>query len=249
MRIIGHRGSAYYPENTEPAIRKAAELDINWVEVDVMGAADGLVLCHDDRIDDITDSTGLVRDMTIDELTDVSVTHHTTRDLSDKASPILSLNQAVDIFNDLIGLNVNLEIKPCKGDEKRTATMLMDFLADDPIAGDVLISSFEDECLAIVKQQRPDIPRGVLQHFLDDDPRQDAPLSDRANRFDPYSINVNEELLSDDEFAANVMDMRENYPIYAYTVNDIDRARQLDDMGIKGLFSDFPNKIRDGLKL
>jgi glycerophosphoryl diester phosphodiesterase len=247
MTIFGHRGSAYAPENTGPAIRKAAELGINWVEVDVMGAADGLILCHDDNIGNITDSSGLVMEMTIDELKKVMVTHHTNRNLSDKKSPVLTLEEAIDIFNDT-GLNVNLEIKPCKGDEKRTANMLMECLANDPIEGEVLISSFEDECLAIAMDRRPDIPRSVLQHFRDDDGRQETDLAARVDRFDPFSVNINHELLAEGyDFTAKVFDT--GRPVYAYTVNEVGRARQLQGMGIEGSFSDYPDKIQKGLGL
>ena len=59
---IGHRGaSAHAPENTLAAIRKAAELGADMVEVDVQASADGaLVIIHDAELSCTTNGRGSV---------------------------------------------------------------------------------------------------------------------------------------------------------------------------------------------
>ncbi len=68
--VIGHRGaSALAPENTLAAFRVAAEVGADGVEFDVQRTRDGqLVVIHDDEVDRTTNGTGLVREMTLDEL-------------------------------------------------------------------------------------------------------------------------------------------------------------------------------------
>lgn len=62
--VIAHRGaSAYAPENTLPAFRRAVELGARDVELDVqLSRDDVVVLFHDRTLDDKTDRSGRVRD-------------------------------------------------------------------------------------------------------------------------------------------------------------------------------------------
>ena len=67
---IGHRGAAgHAPENTIAAIRRGIALGVDFVELDVQRTRDGrLVVMHDKFVDRTTDGTGLVSEMTWDEL-------------------------------------------------------------------------------------------------------------------------------------------------------------------------------------
>ena len=68
--IVGHRGAAgLVPENTLAAFQVAADLRINDVEFDVQCTRDGhLVVFHDNEVDRVTDGSGLIYDMTLDEV-------------------------------------------------------------------------------------------------------------------------------------------------------------------------------------
>lgn len=67
---IGHRGAAgRAPENTLAAIRAGISLGCDFVEVDVQRTRDDrLVLMHDTLVDRTTDGTGLVSDLTWQQL-------------------------------------------------------------------------------------------------------------------------------------------------------------------------------------
>ncbi|HRC27440.1 MAG TPA: glycerophosphodiester phosphodiesterase family protein, partial [Alphaproteobacteria bacterium] len=60
--LIGHRGVARYaPENTLESIHTAADMGLEWVELDVKLTRDGVpVLFHDDTLDRTTNGTGFV---------------------------------------------------------------------------------------------------------------------------------------------------------------------------------------------
>lgn len=68
--VIAHRGAhAQSPENSIPAIRKAAELGCDYVELDVRTTRDHqLVLMHDRSVERTTTGTGRIVDMTLDEI-------------------------------------------------------------------------------------------------------------------------------------------------------------------------------------
>src|SRR3970040_2158507 len=68
--ILGHRGaSAYAPENTLAAFRRALELGADGFELDVTLSADGVpVVIHDDTVDRTTDGSGPVANLTLAQL-------------------------------------------------------------------------------------------------------------------------------------------------------------------------------------
>ena len=70
VQITAHRGaSGYAPENTLSSVKKALEIGVDRIEVDVQQTSDGVVvLLHDKTLDRTTDSKGKVGKMTWNEL-------------------------------------------------------------------------------------------------------------------------------------------------------------------------------------
>lgn len=68
--IIAHRGAcAEAPENTLAALRRAAELGVKWVELDVRFTADGeVVVIHDRTVNRTTNGRGAVERLTLAQL-------------------------------------------------------------------------------------------------------------------------------------------------------------------------------------
>lgn len=73
---IAHRGYSFgAPENTVAAFKVALEQRVIAVEVDLMLSKDGVVVvAHDYKLDNFTDSTGLISEKTWSELCAVTVT-------------------------------------------------------------------------------------------------------------------------------------------------------------------------------
>lgn len=69
-QLIAHRGGpAYNPENTMAAFRHAVEIGADWLEMDVQRTQDGvLIVIHDETVDRTTESTGNVKDMTLEQI-------------------------------------------------------------------------------------------------------------------------------------------------------------------------------------
>ncbi len=68
--IYAHRGaSAYAPENTRIAFKKAIELNANGIELDLQKTKDGkIVIFHDDYIDNKSNGTGKIEEYIYQEL-------------------------------------------------------------------------------------------------------------------------------------------------------------------------------------
>ncbi len=70
LRVGGHRGASRdAPENTLAAVRRAIELGVDYVEIDVHLSRDAeLVVIHDPDLGHTTDGTGTVGGLTTDDL-------------------------------------------------------------------------------------------------------------------------------------------------------------------------------------
>jgi glycerophosphoryl diester phosphodiesterase len=70
MQVIGHRGvPSEAPRNTLASLRRAIELGLDYVEVDLRTTSDGKIVdLHNSTVDDTTDGTGEVSSMTCAEI-------------------------------------------------------------------------------------------------------------------------------------------------------------------------------------
>jgi glycerophosphoryl diester phosphodiesterase len=70
MLRVGHRGArAYAPENTLASFKKALELGVDAVELDVRKTKDNqIVVIHDADVKRTTDGEGLVNELTLGQI-------------------------------------------------------------------------------------------------------------------------------------------------------------------------------------
>lgn len=99
--IYAHRGaSAMYPEHTLPAYEEALRRGADGVECDVRLTADGVaVLWHDDTVDRCSNGTGKVSSMTYAQLCELDI-YHWRADVpavSDEQTRIMTLEQLLDL--------------------------------------------------------------------------------------------------------------------------------------------------------
>jgi glycerophosphoryl diester phosphodiesterase len=70
MIVVAHRSAGHLaPENTLAAIRKAIELGVDYLELDVQTTGDGRLVCsHDSAVDRTTTGTGHIRQMSAEQV-------------------------------------------------------------------------------------------------------------------------------------------------------------------------------------
>lgn len=76
INMIAHRGlSAVAPENTVSAFKLAAKAGFKYVETDIRRTKDGYwVVMHDATVDRMTDGTGAIEDLTLEEIRKLKIT-------------------------------------------------------------------------------------------------------------------------------------------------------------------------------
>lgn len=231
-RVIGHRGiAAAAPENTLTGFRVAVEAGISWVEYDVMLSADNVPLLHHDETLGRTDNgTGLVADLTFEELRRLDAGAWFAPGFAGERIP--SFEDTIACCRAL-GMSMNVEIKPSEGRAVETAEIVCAVLNER--CGDLLdrivVSSFERVCLEVAKEKAPRFHRGFLCESLEDGWRA------AAEDLGCVSVHPHHACLD----AASVAAIREaGFLTLTYTVNDPLRAAALMEWGVDAVITDAP---------
>jgi glycerophosphoryl diester phosphodiesterase len=238
-KVIGHRGAAgYAPENTIEGIHAAADLGVEWVELDVKLTRDQVpIIFHDDNLQRITGTNMNVADVDYDFIAQLDAGSWYGE--SFLGAKIPTLIEAVDALIER-NLGLNLEIKPCPGRERETAEVALDVLSqiwDDH--DKLLISSFQHVSLESALEIAYDWHRGLL--LSEEWPENWVEL---AEYLAVSTINLNGNEVSREQ----VEDALElELPILAYTINDPMRARELQSWGIDSFFTDTPDIILENI--
>lgn len=238
-QVIGHRGAcAYAPENTRESILTAADMGVKWVEVDVKLTKDGVpIVFHDDTLERITDGAGAVAETLYEDIQHLDA--GSKFGASFAGAKILTLIELLDILEEK-SLSANIEIKPCPGREKETAEVVMDYLTrcwDEPDR--ILISSFSHVALETAMDMAPYYPRGFL---LDEEWPEN--WQEIARHLDVSVVSFNGHTVTRED-VEEAIDFGK--PVIAYTINDPQKARQLQGWGVDGFFTDEPDTLMANL--
>jgi len=164
---IAHRGaSAYEPENTLRAFKRAFELKADIVEVDVRLSRDGrVVVIHDDTVDRTTNGKGYVKDMTLDELKRLN---------AGKGERIPTLQEVIDAIKGKMGLLIDVKAPP-PIEKKLVKIVEENGMEEDTI---IIVYSWSNRtAVKRVKELNPRIRTAALFNY----PPIDLPLALRIN--------------------------------------------------------------------
>ena len=141
---IGHRGaSAYAPENTMAAFRKAYQIGADGIELDVQLSKDNhVIIMHDYRLDRTTTGKGLVSKKTLKELKSLDAGQWFSKDF--KSEPILTLRELFEFAKGK--MLVNIELKKTRQPLK-LAYAVKSLVDEYDMLNDCLLTSFDKKYL------------------------------------------------------------------------------------------------------
>ena len=217
MIIFGHRGAPGYPrraENTIGSFRKALQYGATGLEMDVRRTLDGcLVVIHDDTIDRTTNGSGRVRDLTYEELRQFD---------AGCGEPIPLLTDVLNEFGGQCWLNIELKDPGIAPDVKR-------LVLERQLETHVIVSTFDWEEL---RPLRPEISIALLSSRLWN-------LVRRARELGASAIHPRRNIVT----ARLIASAREaKLRVHVWTVNDPAEMARLRELGIDGIFTDFPER-------
>lgn len=218
--VYAHRGaSAEFPENTIAAFRRALELEVEGIELDVHLSKDGVpVVIHDDTVDRTTNGSGAVSDLTVDELQVLN---------AGEGEPVPTLEQVLD----LIGDKVHLDIEVKANEAGEAVVELLKGRTDTRW----LISSFDWNVLRYVRSVDADAELWPLTVGATDE------AIEMAKALGSRALAIHQGALDEDIVAF----LREQeLGFWPWTVNDPERAIVLADWGAIGICTDDPAAIQ-----
>ena len=225
MLKIGHRGAkGHAPENTLISFRKAVDMQVDGIELDVHRSADGeLMVIHDETIDRTTNGKGFVNRLSLRELKGV---------LIENKHQIPTLEEVLDLVNQ--ECFVNIELKSYETAEK-TVELIEKYIEEKNWNYDrFLVSSFDWNALQQVRFLNDEIPIGVLTET-------DLDLALAFAKFiQAKSIHPHFHLLT----KANTARMQEKrLQVIPWTINKTEDIQKIKSFKVNGIITDFPNRI------
>ncbi len=162
VNVISHRGAnKYAPQNTVPAFKKALEIGVDGFETDVhLTADDHIVICHNYTVDETSNGSGNVSDMTLERLRDLDFGSYYSADFAGTQLP--TLEEFLEICTDSSIKVMNIEIKEPKNGSKEIADKTIAAVKEYGLFDKLLISSFDPAILVQCKKVDPNCKTGFL---------------------------------------------------------------------------------------
>lgn len=166
--IIAHRGvPAKAPENTFASFQLAIESDADIIETDLWFTRDRVIVCHhDETLDRVTDGTGAIPWMTLEEIKQVHVKRSYCGRFDEAQFPderIPTLQQLLDFTPPDIGLALELK-DPSFGDPDRAA-QLIEMIRPRIENETVMLLSFDTDLLWTARRVEPAVWIGEVSGF------------------------------------------------------------------------------------
>ena len=221
---IGHRGAmGHETENTIASVKKALEMGVDMIEIDVFVIKSGaLVVFHDEILDSLTDTSGKIEDFTLEELQQVVVKGN---------HRIPTLEEVIKTIDKKVPLNIELK---GKNTAKPTFELLEKYYKNGWKKTDFVISSFLWDELETFRKLDAEIAIAVLT--------EENPLDAIAmgKKLKAVAINPWWKTLTKE----NIKQLHEEgFKIYTYTVNEPDDIKTVSELGVDGIFCNFPERL------
>jgi glycerophosphoryl diester phosphodiesterase len=214
---IGHRGArAYEPENTLRSFKKAIELGVDAIELDVRKTKDNkLVVIHNEDLSKTTNGKGSVGELTLNEIKQF---------VADKNEKIPTLSEAFQFLDKKVKILVELK-------EVGLEKEVIDLVHEKNLAENVIIISFHEVVLKKIRELDTKIATGLI-YVRHKNPVQTALDLDVQYLLPLYHFT----------HSANVKKAHENnLKMVVWTINKADEVAEYKKKGVDGIASDKPD--------
>ena len=234
--LIIHRGASMFaPENTISSLKKAIDMGAKWIETDVRLTKDNkLIIIHDSTLERTTNGYGDIVNNTLKELKSFDAGSWFASKYKNERIPTLEEYISIVIRNNI---NLQLELKEVSGREYELANAVagvINSLWPDP-KKNLLISSFSERCLKLIKKYLDKTPQALATSFVPNDPK--SLIKETGVKIiqvqDKYVDNKSLDIIKNSNIEFGVA-----------TVNDTKRAKFLLKNGIQSIITDNPNLLK-----
>ena len=225
--VVGHRGAmGHARENTIESVKKAIELNVDGIEIDVFKSKTGeLVVYHDPFLSRLSNSNAFIEQISLDSIKKIKL-------LGGQSIP--TLNEVIEIIPENIFLNIEL-----KGENTAIETnkVIIEYINRSNFTpSSFIVSSFRWDELVEFRNTNKDVPIAILVDSLY---KIDIAIK-LAKEINAFAINPNNEFLTK-EIVKKVQSF--NIKVYPYTINDLSSIKRMKSMGVDAIITDFPERI------
>jgi glycerophosphoryl diester phosphodiesterase len=217
MLRVGHRGArAYAPENTLASFKKALEIGVDAIELDVRKTKDNqIVVIHDADVKRTTDGEGLVSELTLAQIKGFS---------AEGGEKIPTLQDSLDFLDKKV--KVLIELKETGIEEQ-----VLSILCERKLEKNVVIISFLEDALKKVRELNKDIDTGLIYARYNNPIK--AALDLKTNYLVPLYRFTH---------TANFQKAHENgLKVIVWTINTPEEVQEYAKKGVDGIASDKPD--------
>jgi glycerophosphoryl diester phosphodiesterase len=225
--VIAHRGaSGHLPENTLPAYELAIAQGADMIEIDLHRTRDqAVVITHDEDLSGLG-GRGEIADASLAEVRALDAG-------GGERVPLLA--EVLDRFGPRIGFNLEIK-RGTRAEYPGVEAEALAAVTERGILARTLFSSFHDPVLARLRELS-----GAARIALVLSPESAERPIERARRLGAEAINpwcglARRELVE----AAHA----EGLAVYVFTVDEADEMQRLLALGVDGLFTNYPDRMR-----
>ncbi len=233
--VIAHRGfSGEAPENTLTAFKKAMDLGVDMIELDVHLSKDGqVVVIHDDTLNRTTNGKGKVADLTLDELKQLDAGSWFGAQFSGERIPALK-----EVLESVRGKAVlTIELKQGDLGRYRMSDLADRSLEEVERAGmmnQVVFASFDLSAIDRIREKNPRVPVASIYGKA-----WSLPHEATGGRPIPL-LSCRGTVLTE----ANVSKARQQgTKVFVWTVNTEEQMERFLHMGVDGIVTDYPDRL------
>jgi glycerophosphoryl diester phosphodiesterase len=225
--VIAHRGaSGHLPENTLPAYELAVEQGADMIEIDLHRTRDGAtVVAHDEDLRGLG-GTGEIAAATLAELRALD---------AGGGERVPTLEEVLDRFGERIAFNLELK-RGSAASYVRLEQAAVDAVRERGLLERTLFSSFFDPVLERLRALAPEARLARLFSPRDPERPLERARAIGAEAINPWRGLVKPELIE----AAHAAGLA----VYPFTVDDEREMQRLLELGVDGIFTNYPDRLR-----
>lgn len=245
--VMAHRGGAgEWPENTLYAFRRASELGVDVLEIDMHATADGaLVIIHDSSLERTTDGHGLVKATTLAQLKTYDAAYRWSPD-GGRSFPLRGQGVTVptlqEVFAAMPDMRFNIDIKQA---EPSLVKPFCRALRESGMESKVMVASFKSETLEEFRGECAEVATSastsdVLKYLALDAFGMEAARHQTARALQVPEYAFGRRILSREFVEAA---HRNRLEVHAWTINDEASLRRMLEIGVDGIITDYPARL------
>src|SRR5580765_1618636 len=261
--LQGHRGArGHAPENTLPGFERALAFGVTTFELDVGVSRDAVVVIHHDRRLNpdlargpdgrwVTAPAPLIRELSFDELQRYDVGRIRPGSEYARRFPqqqpidgarIPALSELLERYRTVtVRFNIELKLLAEEADETLSpepfASAVVAVVRKAGMGSRCTLQSFDWRAVKVVEREAPEIATAYLTEQEDSDPRTVAAAG--ARTWSPDFRALTPKMCS----AARGLGLK----LIPWTVNEPADIRRVLDLGVDGIISDYPDRVKKAL--